>query len=71
MITFLESPTQICLFTIQPTTIKGRLLSSRPMLKPFSGENILSPVEMGPKNGRLGILAVEENNLTTPENTKH
>ena len=71
MITFLESPTQICLFTIQPTTIKGRLLSSRPMLKPFSGENILSPVEMGPKNGGLGILAVEENNLTTPENTKH
>ena len=33
------------------TTIKGRLLSSRPMLKPFSGEKILSPVEMGPKNG--------------------
>ena len=32
------------------TTIKGRLLSSRPMLKPFSGKNILSPVKMGPKN---------------------
>ena len=25
-----------------PTTIKGRLLTSRPMLKPFSGEKILS-----------------------------
>ena len=36
------------------TTIKGRLLSSRLMLKPFSGENIQSPVEMGPKNGGFG-----------------
>jgi len=33
------------------TTIKGRLLSSRTMLKLFSGEKIVSPVEMGPKNG--------------------
>ena len=24
------------------------------MLKPFSGEKILSPVEMGPKNGGFG-----------------
>jgi len=39
-ITFLESPTPIslCNFYWAPTTIKGRLLSSRPMLKPFSGE---------------------------------
>ena len=36
------------------TTIKGRLLSSRPMLKPFSGEKILSPVEMKPQNGGFG-----------------
>jgi len=32
-------------------TIEGRLLSSRPMLKPFSAEKILSPVKIGPKNG--------------------
>jgi len=31
------------------TTIKGRLLSSRLMLKPFSGEKIISLVEMAPK----------------------
>ena len=37
-----------------PTTIKGCLLSSRPMLKPFSGEKIQSPVEMGPKMAFLG-----------------
>ena len=38
-----------------PTTfIELRLLSSRQILKPFSGEQILSPVEMGPKNGGLG-----------------
>jgi len=41
-ITFLESPTPICFFTTNfygaRTTIKGRLLSSRPRLKPFSGE---------------------------------
>jgi len=37
-----------------PTTIKGGLLSSRPMLKPFSGKKIPSPVEMGPKNGGFG-----------------
>ena len=36
------------------TTIKGRLLSSRPMLKPFSGAKILSRVEMGSKNGGFG-----------------
>jgi len=36
------------------TTIKGRLLSSRTMLKLFSGEKIVSPVEMGPKNGGFG-----------------
>ena len=41
------------------TTIKGRLLSSRLMLKPFSGENIQSPVEMGPKNGGFGEIGVE------------
>ena len=36
------------------TTIMGRLLSSRPMLKPYSGEKILSPVKMGPKMAVLG-----------------
>ena len=46
-ITYLESPTPICQFSLYnfywaTTTIKGRLLSSRPMLKPFSGEKILS-----------------------------
>jgi len=38
------------------TTIKGRLLLRRPMLKPFSGEKkfkVLSPVEMGPKKWRF------------------
>jgi len=39
-------------------TIKGRLLSIGPMLKPFSGEKKFCPVEMGPKNagfwGKLG-----------------
>jgi len=37
------------------TTIKGHLLSSRPMLKPFSGEKILSHAEMvvlGENGGR-------------------
>ena len=29
------------------------------MLKPFSGEKILSPVEMGPKNGGLWDNGVE------------
>ena len=33
------------------TTIKGRLLWSRRMLKLFSGKKILSPVEMRPQNG--------------------
>jgi len=39
-----------------PTTIKGRLLSSCPMLKPFSGAKIRSPVEMagGPKMAVFG-----------------
>ena len=40
----------LCNFYWATTTIKGRLLSSRPMLKPFSGEKIC-PVEIGPKNG--------------------
>jgi len=31
--------------------IKGRLLLSRLMLKPFSGEKILSPVKMGSQTG--------------------
>jgi len=31
----------------------GRLLSSRPMLMPFSGEKFC-PVEIQPKNGGLG-----------------
>jgi len=30
-------------------TIKGRLLSSRPMLKPFSGEKNYIPSKCGPK----------------------
>ena len=42
-----------------PTTIKGGLLSSRPMLKPFSGKKIPSPVEMGPKNGGFGENGVQ------------
>jgi len=56
-VTFLECSTPICLslynFYWAPTTIKCRLLSSRPMSKPFSGEKNC-PVEMGPKNGGLG-----------------
>ena len=43
-VTFLKSPTPICLFTVQfywaTTMIKGRLLSSYQILKPFSGENV-------------------------------
>ena len=42
----------LCNFYCATTTINGRLLSSRPMLKPFSGEKI--SVEMRPKNGGLG-----------------
>ena len=34
-------------------------LSSRQMLKAFSGEKIPSPVEMGPKNGGLGGNGVQ------------
>jgi len=34
------------------TTIKGRVLSSRPMLKPFSGEKNLIPVEIRGMGGR-------------------
>jgi len=45
-ITYLESPTPICLslynFYWTTTTIKDRLLSCHPMLKPFSGEKIQS-----------------------------
>jgi len=37
-----------------PTTIKGRLLSSRPILKQFSGEKKIWLVEMGPENGGFG-----------------
>jgi len=38
-------------FYWSPTTIKCRLLSSRPMLQPYSGKKILlSPVKMGPKS---------------------
>jgi len=33
-----------------PTTIKGRLLSSRPMLKQFSGEKNSKSRQMGPQN---------------------
>jgi len=55
---FLESLTRFAYwlynFYWATTTIKGSLLSSRPMLKPFSGEKILSAVEMGPKNGGFG-----------------
>jgi len=59
-ITFLECSTPIYLFTRglynfywAPTTIKGRLLSSRPMLKPFSGKKIV-PSKWGPKMAVLG-----------------
>jgi len=57
-ITYLESPTRfaysLCNFYWGMTTIKGRLLSSRPMLKTFLGQKILSPVEMGPKMAVFG-----------------
>ena len=43
----------LCNFYWATTTIKGRLLSSRPMLKPFSGEKNC-PVEMGPQNDFFG-----------------
>jgi len=46
-----DLPIHYTTFLGATTTIKGRLLSSRPMLKPFLGEKIPSPVEMGPKNG--------------------
>jgi len=51
------------------TTIKGRLLSSRPMLKPLLGEKILRPVEMGPKWRFLGKMGVEaiDFGFTTPK----
>ena len=57
-ITYLESPTQICQFTVQlllgyDDTIKGRLLSSHPMLKPFLGEKIVRS-KWGPKMAVLG-----------------
>ena len=41
------------------TTIKGRLLSSRPMLKPFSGEKNPVPSKWGPKMAGLGENGVE------------
>jgi len=41
------------------TSIKGRLLSSRLMLKPFSGEKILISVKMRPKNGGFGKMGVQ------------
>ena len=54
------------------TTIKGRLLSSRPMLKPFSGEKILSSVEMGPRNGgflvKMGVETLDFG-FATPKGT--
>jgi len=34
-------------------TIKGRLLSTSPMLKAFSSENFC-PIENGPQNGSTG-----------------
>ena len=62
-ITYLESPTPICLFTIHfywaTTTTKGRLLSNRPMLKPFSGEKNSVPSKWGPKTAVLGENGVE------------
>jgi len=52
------------------TTIKGRLLSSRPMLKPFSGEKIPSPVEMWAQNGSfLGKMGVETLGCQSTEGT--
>jgi len=54
--TYLESPTPLCLFTIQllggyTMTIKGSLLLSVPIVKPFSAENFPSPTQIGPQNG--------------------
>ena len=49
---YLESSTPLCLsinnFYWAPTTIKGRLLSNRTMLKPFLGEKNCA-VKMGPR----------------------
>ena len=42
-----------------PTTIKGRLLASRPMLKPLSGEQKFCPVEVWPKNGGFWKMGVQ------------
>jgi len=44
----------LCNFYWAPTTIKGRLLSSRPLLKLFSDEKTLSSVETGLQNGGFG-----------------
>ena len=44
----------LCNFYWATTTIKGRLLSSGRMLKPFSGEKILKSRRNGPKNGGFG-----------------
>ena len=61
-ITFLESRPRFAYslynFYWATTTIKGRLLSSGPMFKPFSGEKFC-PVEMGPKNGGLGEMGIQ------------
>jgi len=43
--------------------LKGHLLLIRPMLKPFSGENIPSPIEVGAKNGvffgKMGVQTLD------------
>jgi len=56
-ITYLESPTPICLLTIQlfadTTTIKGRLLWRPLMLKPFSGEKNSKSRRNGADNWRF------------------
>jgi len=44
----------LCNFYWATTTIKGRLLSSRPMVKPFSGEKNSVPSKWGPKWRFLG-----------------
>ena len=40
------------------TTIKGRLLSSPPMLKPFSGESYTVPSKRGPEMAYFGEMGV-------------
>jgi len=57
-ITYLESPTRFAYslynFYWATTTIRGRLLSSRPMLKPFSGEKNSKSRRNGAQNGGFG-----------------